>query len=218
MISPIAFAIAAVPTAMYLIMMGRFRLSRRPLVTTGWRDVAALGIAILGLVVIGPMQLFFPNYAAARFAGWVWGMLLALYLLSLLLVVLSCRPRLIVYGLDEEAFFRALQEAAQRVDEQASWQGQILTLPSIGLQLAAEPTGAYGVQQAVSVAGLVSVTPWLQLERELVQVCRSVPAAHRGWTGLVLILGGVALSAVTVGMITADPASALLELQEFFVR
>jgi hypothetical protein len=134
------------------------------------------------------------------------------------LVVLSCRPRLIVYGLDEEAFFSALQAAAQRVDEQASWQGQILTLPSIGLQLAAEPTGARGVQQAVSVSGLASVTPWLQLERELVQVCRSVPAAHRGLTGLALIMGGLALSAMTVAMIMADPAGALLELQEFFVR
>lgn len=217
-ISPIAFAIAVVPAAMYLIMLGRFRLSRRPLVTTGWRDVAAIGIAIMGLVAIGPMQLFFPTYAAARFSIWVWGMLLALYLLSLLLIVLSCRPRLIVYGLNEDNFFRALQQAAQRVDEQANWQGQILTLPGVGLQLAAEPTGARGVQQAASVTSLVNVAPWLQLERELVSECRSVAATDRGWTGLGLVGGGLVLMLLTVAMIAADPAGALVELQELFVK
>ena len=218
MITAVAFAIAAVPASIYLMMLGRFRLSRQPLVTTGWRDTAALGIAIMGLVAIGPMQLFFPTYAAARFAGWVWAMLLGLYLLSVLLVVLGCRPRLIVYGLDEEGFVRVLQAAAQRVDSAANWQGQILTMPGIGLQLVAESTGSNGVQTVVSLTGLTSVAPWMQLERELVQECRHAKAQHRGWPGLAMFLGGGILLLVAVSLILSDPAHALIELKEFVNR
>ncbi len=218
MISAVAFAIAAVPAAIYLMMLGRFRLSRQPLVTTGWRDAAALGIAIMGLVAIGPMQLFFPTYAAARFAGWVWGMLLGLYLLSVLLVVLGCRPRLIVYGIDEDEFVRAIHTAAQRVDVQANWQGQILTLPSVGLQLIAESTGSSGVQTVVSVTSLTSAAPWLQLERELVTECHQIRAAHRGWAGVSMVVGGGGLLLIAVCLILADPAHAFVELREFFNR
>lgn len=218
MISAVAFAIAAVPAAIYLMMLGRFRLSRSPLVTTGWRDAAALGIAIMGLVAIGPMQLFFPTYAAARFAGWVWGLLLGLYLLSVLLVVLGCRPRLIIYGIDEDGFFRALHAAAQRVDATANWQGQILMMPEVGMQLVAEPTGSRGVQTVVSLSGLTSVAPWMQLERELVRECHHLRAAHRGWAGLALLVAGGCLLFIAVSMIMSNPAHALVELKEFVNR
>ena len=218
MISAVAFAIAAVPAAIYLMLLGRFRLSRQPLVTTGWRDAAALGIAIMGLVAIGPMQLFFPTYAAARFAGWVWGMLLGLYLLSVLLVVLGCRPRLIVYGLDEEGFLKVMHTAAQRVDAAANWQGQILTMPAVGLQLVAEPTGSSGVQTVVSLTSLTSVAPWMQLERELVTECRHTQAAHRGWAGVAMLAGGAMLLIAAIAMVLSDPAHAIVELKEFFNR
>ncbi len=110
MISPLAFTIAAVPAAIYLMMLGRFRLSRRPMVTTvaRWRR---FWYRHHGIGLYRPDAIVLSTYAAARFAGWVWGMLLALYLLSVLLIVLGCRPRLIVYGLDEEGFMRALGAA-----------------------------------------------------------------------------------------------------------
>ena len=216
--SAVPFAIAAIPLAMYLVMLGAIRLRRRPLVTTGWRDTAALGIAIMGLVAIGPTQLFFPTYASARFSGWVWGMLLMLYLLGLLLVMLSCKPRLIVYGLEEEAFFQALQESAVRIDPHASWHGQILTLPSSGLQLVMEPTGARGVQQAISVSGPDSIPQWMHLERELVKQCASQPAARQAWAATWLIAAGSLLIVSSAQMIMSDPAQALIELRQFFTR
>lgn len=217
MFSPIPFAIAIVPVAMYLIMIGMFRMRRRPLVTTGWRDMAALGIAIVGLVAVGPMQLFFPTYAAARFSGWVWAMLLALYILSLLLVVLSCRPRLMVYGQGQETFFQSLLTAALRIDAHAQWHGQILSLPTVGLQLAYEPSGVRGVQQAVSVSNVESIDAWMQLERELVSVCAGIPA-ERGSAGWWLMIFGAGLIAISVSLIAQQPAQSMIELREFFVR
>ena len=218
LISPIPFAMAAIPLAMYLIMLGAIRLRRRPLVTTGWRDIAALGIAIIGLVAIGPLQLFFPTYASARFSGWVWVMLLMLYLLGLLLVMLSCRPRLIIYGLDEEPFHRLLKESATHIDPQASWQGQILTLPSAELQLVAEPTGARSVQQATSVSGPASIPQWMKLERELVRRCESERASQQRAGAAWLIISGLLLIVWPVQMIMSDPAQALFDLRQFFIR
>lgn len=221
-ISPVPFAIAAVPVAMYLILMGSIRLRRRPLVTSGWRDIATLGIAIIGLVAIGPVQLFFPTYAAARFSGWVWVILLVLYLLGLMLVVLSCRPRLIVYGLEHEAFTESLQAAALRVDTASHWQGQILTLPASGLQLVSQPTGTRAIHQAVSISGAGTIDSWVRLENELVQECArsatSPPSLHRRWASATLMFGGVLLIAVAILMIVADPAAAEVELREFFTR
>lgn len=218
MITAVSFAIAAIPMAMYLAMLGVLRLRRQPFVTTGWRDVATLGIAVIGLVAIGPIQLFFPSYAAAHFSGWVWGLLLALYLLSLLLLVLSCRPRLIVYGISEDTFYQVLLAAAQRVDSEANWHGQILTLPSARLQLATEPTGALGVQQASSVSSLATVGPWLELERELVKQCAQTTAEVRSWTGLALLLLGLLLGTVAIASVMVDPAQASVDLKEFFIK
>ena len=94
------FAIAAIPVAIYFILVGALRLRRHPLVTTGWRDTLTLGIAASGFVAIGPMQLFFPNQAASRWHAWVWLALFVLYLLGLMMLLLIAKPPLVVYGMD----------------------------------------------------------------------------------------------------------------------
>ncbi len=62
------------------------------------RDVAALGMAIAGFIVAGPMELFLPAAATNRFGAYVWLLLLAFYGLCLTLVVLLMRPRLVIYN------------------------------------------------------------------------------------------------------------------------
>ena len=76
---PLHFCIAVGPFAVYLLLLGVMNLRGRPLVTTGARDAAALGIGLVGFVIAGPMQLFFPEGAASRFGGWVWLMLIVFY-------------------------------------------------------------------------------------------------------------------------------------------
>ena len=63
------FCIAVVPLAVYLLMMGLLNLRRRPFVTTGARDAATLGIGVIGFVIAGPMELFFPEGAASQFGA-----------------------------------------------------------------------------------------------------------------------------------------------------
>ena len=68
--------VALGPLAMYLLVLGILNLSRRPFVTTGARDTAALGIGLSGLVLAGPMELFMPEQAAAKWPGTVWVLLI----------------------------------------------------------------------------------------------------------------------------------------------
>lgn len=215
--STIHIAIAFIPVAVYLVLVGGLRLRRRPLITTGWRDTLALGVASIGLVAVGPMQLFFPTQAAARWQGWVWVALVVLYLLGLMMVLLSCKPRLVAYGLSEEQFRAALSEAAKTVDPQAHWNGNVLNLPGSNIQLASEPTHTARVNQVVHFGLLNNFGDWLKLERALVATGRGLtcPRSTAGWP---LVLAGGLLLAITISPMLNDPAEAVAQLKEFINR
>lgn len=215
--SPIHFAIATIPVAVYFILIGALRLRRRPLVTTGWRDTLTLGIAASGLVAIGPMQLFFPVQAAGQLHGWVWIALFGLYILGLLLVLLSCKPRLIAYGLDDQQFKEALLIAAQQIDPNADWHGGVLTLPDSGIQLALDPSGAARVHQVVHVGLLHNLQDWLRLEQSFVKNGAKVvcPRSAAGWP---FVIAGAMLLAFAVTPMISNPSDALAQLREFLSR
>jgi len=210
-------AIATIPVAIYFIMVGGLRLRKRPLVTTGWRDTLTLGIAASGLIAIGPMQLFFPEQAAARWQAWVWLALFALYALGLLMLLLSSKPRLVAYGMDEHQFLETLLCAAREVDEQAKWQGEVLSLPMAAIQLALEPSGTFRVQQVVHVGMLRNLQDWVKLERAFVKAGSQVicPRSNAGWP---FVLSGLILLAIAVVPLVNDPQHALAQLKEFLAR
>ena len=52
---PLHVAIAIVPVAMYLLLVGWINLSSRPFVATGARDLAALAVAVSGFMIVGPI-------------------------------------------------------------------------------------------------------------------------------------------------------------------
>lgn len=192
-------------------------MRNKPLVTTGWRDIVALGLASLGLVMIGPVQLFFPAQAAAQYHHWVWLALLILYGLAILLLMLASKPRLIAYGLNASEFRNALEVAAKSIDPNAYWDGDVLSLPSTTMQLALEPTASTRVQQVVHFGLLQDLAAWIKLERAVVKQTaqlRCPPSA----AGLPLLIGGLLLLFIVVAPIVRDPATALEGLQRFVNR
>lgn len=215
--STIHFAIATIPIAVYFMMIGALRLRTKPMITTGWRDTLTLGIAASGFVAVGPMQLFFPVQAAARWQGWVWVALLALYLLGLAMILLSCKPRLIAYGLNESQFRRTLLAAAQSVDSQSGWQADVLNLPTSGIQLANEPSGTARVHQVVHVGTLDNLQDWLKIERSFVRLAREekCPPSAAGWP---FVIGGTLLLITALMPMLADPGEALAGLRKFLNR
>ncbi len=211
------FAIAAIPVAIYFLLVGVLRLRQHPLVTTGWRDTLTLGIAASGFVAIGPMQLFFPSQAASRWHAWVWLALFLLYLLGLMMLLLSSKPRLIAYGMDERQFHATLLEAARQIDSNATWNGEVIDLPQSGMQLAREASGATRVQQVVHVGMLNNIQDWLRLEKAFVALGSKTLCAPSmaGWP---FVLAGGLLLAAAIAPLLSDPENALAQLRRFLDR
>ncbi len=212
------WSLAGTPIAIYLFLIGSLDLRRRPLVTSGWRDTLTLGIACSGLAAIGPMQLFFPTSAASLWPGWVWLLLFGLYFLSLILVLLWSKPRLIVYGMSPAQFRDSLLDAARVVDAGAEWNGQVLTLPQAGIQLAAEASTTRRVHVVALVGVLQNVKDWLALERALVNAARQIEGSRSALSGGLFILAGLSLLLIAITPVLMHPELARVELQKFLLR
>ena len=84
--------------------------------TTAGRDIAILAVGISGLLIIGPMELFFPENAVSRFGPYVWVMLLAFYGLTVSLVAMLIRPGLVIYNAREDQIRSVLAEVLGQMD------------------------------------------------------------------------------------------------------
>src|SRR5438477_13127575 len=116
LMDPLHLCIALGPLATYLLVLGVINLSRRPLLTTGARDAAALALALVGLVVAGPMELFLVEEAAVLYGGWIWAIMLVAYFLFVALVTLLLRPRLVIYNTTLEQVRPIVADVASRLD------------------------------------------------------------------------------------------------------
>jgi hypothetical protein len=181
-IAPFSMLIAMLPLAAYLTLFGAIRLLGRPMVTTGGRDVFAVAVAISGLIAVGPAELFFPTAAATLFGTAIWPVLAFLYFLIVTLIILSSRPRLVVYGCGPKAMMQPLLRAAQTIDAEARCDeaaGQI-ELPHFGVHLRLE--GHRGTEAAEVFAYQNNLAPsfWSRLLGALrAELVKEEPASPR---------------------------------------
>ena len=168
-IDTLHLGIALGPLAVYLVAVGWINISRKPLITTGARDLAALGLALSGSVFVGPMALFLPEGAANRFGPFVWGFLIALYVLALTLVVLLARARIIVYNVTSEQLRPVLAEVTARLDPESRWAGNCVVLPTLGIQFQVERTSPLRIGQLIAVGAHQNHEGWKQLEDALAE-------------------------------------------------
>lgn len=164
---PLHTIIAIGPLGIYLLVIGMLQLSRRPFLTTGGRDHAALAVGISGLVVAGPLELFMPDAPARQFGGFIWVLLLALYGLGCALAILLSRPRIVIYNICGDDLRPALEAVVERLDPQASWAGECLVLPQLNIQLHVETSSTMRIGELIAVGYRQSFQGWRRLEREL---------------------------------------------------
>jgi hypothetical protein len=166
-IDPLRLAIALVPLAAYALVLGLINLRRRPLVVSGGSDLCALGVALSGVMFIGPVELFRPDAATIELGNYIWALLMALYLLLVLLVMLAARPRIIIYNIRPDELHPVLAGTASRLDPDARWAGNHLSLPRWGVQLHIDSIDLMRNVSLVSAGGRQSVEGWRRLTREL---------------------------------------------------
>lgn len=164
---PLRLAIALVPLAAYSLLLALVNARRRPFVTTGGSDLAALGAAASGLILVGPIELFRPEAASAEFGGYVWLFMLVFYWLWVWLAVLVTRPRLVVYNISAEELRPVVAEAARRVDPQARWAGDSLAMPTVGVALHLEAFEIMRNAALVSSGGKQNIAGWKKLSAEV---------------------------------------------------
>ena len=214
---PLHFCIALGPLAMYLLVLGAVNLSSRPLLTSGTRDAAALAIAVTGLIVVGPMELFMVERAASFWGGRVWVILLAAYALAALLVILMLRPRLIVYNATLEQLRPLLAEVVARLDPEARWAGESLVMPQLGVQLHVDSQPVLKTLQLVASGPNQNILGWRRLEAALASALRRVKTTPNPAGLCWILLGTLACGSIT-WYLAHDPAGVTQALNDMLRR
>ena len=195
---PLHFCIAVAPLAVYLLLLGVMNLRGRPFVTTGARDAAALGIGLVGFVIAGPMELFFPEGAASRFGGWVWIMLIVFYGLCVSLVVLLMRSRIVIYNVSLEQLRPILTSVAMKLDRRSRWTGDSLLMPEQRVHLHVETVEALKNVQLTAGGNQQSYEGWQALEKELADALKQLPVGpNLVGVPFLIVSGALALGAAT---------------------
>lgn len=210
---PLRLCIALSPLAAYVLLLGLINLSSRPLVTSGGRDLAALALGICGLMIVGPMELFFPEVAVVRFGGYVWLMLLGMYALLVMLLTLILRPRLVVYNMTVDQLRPTLASVVSELDLDARWAGECLVLPRLGVQLHIEPFLAMRNVQLVSSGPHQSIAGWRRLERTLVKTLKGTSSLPNPY-GFSLVFFGLLMVALITFAVVSDTEAVAQALGE----
>lgn len=205
---PLHLAIALAPLAIYLVVLGFLNLSGRPTVVSGARDAAALGVALCGFFISGPMELFMPQAAAQKFGGYVWILLLGLYFVTLSLIVMLLRPRIVVYNAAIEDIRPRLESVALELDKEARWAGDSLSLPNVGVELSIEEFVPLRNVQIVATGSEQNLTAWRHLEGMLAERLASAQSMLNPHGFSFLMLGGMMIVVVAVQMFSNQPAVA----------
>lgn len=212
---PLRLAIALVPLASYCLLIGLLNARRRPFLTTGGSDLAALGFAFTGLVLVGPVELFRPEAASAEFGSYVWLFLLVFYWLCVWLAVLLAKPRLVVYNISVEELRPVLAEAARAIDPQARWAGDSLSLPTLGVQLHLESFDLMRNVSIVASGSRQNLAGWRQLSAQLYQRLEPLRVAPNP-RALGIVLFALLLLLASMAHMLAHPQHVAQAMQEIF--
>ncbi len=181
------------PLAVYLLLLGMINLSRRPLLVTGGRDLAALGVGVSGLILVGPVELLLPEDAINAYQKYVWLLLVVMYSLCVSLAALLSRPRLTIYNMSAEQLRPVLAEAINGLDQDARWAGSSLVLPRVHVELHLEPNPVMRNVSLVASGDEQSYAGWRQLEAALADKLKPAESPSNPW--------GMALALVSLLMI-----------------
>jgi hypothetical protein len=212
---PLRLAIAFVPLAAYCLVLGILNARRRPFLTSGGADLAALGAALTGLVLIGPIELFRPEKASAEFGSYVWLFLVVFYWLCLWLTALVARPRLVVYNISGDELRPILAETARIIDAQARWAGDSLSLPNLGVQLHVESFEIMRHVSLIASGEKQDLAGWRQLAGELFQRLEPLRVAPNP-RALGIVLLAIALMSASIAHMLAHPQLVAQAVEEIF--
>lgn len=206
MIDPFRLCLALGPVAVYLLLVAMLNSFRRPFLVSGTRDAATLGLAVSGLVLVGPMELFVPVPALIAFGPYIWVLVISLYVLCLVLTLLVARPRLVIYNISPDELRPVLADLVHQLDAEARWAGDSLFLPSLGVQLQLEGPSPMRNVSLLATGSKQNPQGWRRLELALRGALGEMEVP-RNSRAISLFSAGLLLSLGLVLVISRDPQS-----------
>ena len=210
---PLHLCIALSPLSVYLLVLGVINLSRRPLVTNGARDAAALGVGISGFVVVGPMELFVPEATMLRLGAFVWVLLLTFYAMCLTLFVLLMRPRLVIYNIRPDQVRPMLADLVHELDRESRWAGECLIIPNLGVQLYVETSAGMRNVRLIATGSQQNYEGWQRLEKSLSTSLRQVQSVRNPY-GFSLVFFALLMIGTVTFWIVQDADTVAHSLRE----
>lgn len=214
---PLHFCIAITPLSVYLLMLAYLNLRGRPFVTTGARDAGALAIGVCGLMIAGPMELFFPQGAASQFGAWVWLLLIVFYGLCISLLVLLMRTRIVIYNMTFEQLRPILSSISLRLDPNSRWAGDSLLIPDLSVHLHVESVAWLKNIQLTAGGNQQSYEGWQLLEKELVKSVGKIKVAPNLIGVGMLVISGVLAAGTSIWMLN-DKLAVAQAFNEMLLR
>jgi hypothetical protein len=211
LLDPFRLCVALGPVVIYLFLLAAINLCRRPLLVSGTRDAATLGLAVSGLVLVGPVDLFLPVGASIAFGPFVWVFVIALYALSLVLLLLLLRPRLVVYNMSAQELRPILASLAAGLDDEPRWAGNALALPNLGVQLHLEWAHGMRTVSLIATGSRQSHAGWRRLETALAGELAALPVG-RNPHAVTLLAVAVILGLLLLAAVFRDPQSVAVSL------
>ena len=212
---PFRLCLALGPVAVYVLLLGAINLSRRPFLVSGGRDAAALGLALSGLVIVGPIELFLPPSIAVRMGLYGWVVMAGFYTTCLLAALLWLRPRLVIYNISFDELRPVLAELVPQLDPQARWAGDSLALPSLKIQLHVEDLKWMRNISLVAMGPGQEQAGWRHLERRLAAALSRLEVGPNP-RGITLASMGVFILGLLGWQIARNPETAVQALFKMF--
>ena len=206
--------VALPPLVVYFAWIGFLGMRNRSHVVNGTRDGILLGLALSGLGIAGPLELFLPEAAAFRFGSWVWALLGVLYLLIVALVVMLQRPRITIYNTTADVVRPIVASTSRHLDPQARWVVDCLILPKLGVRLHLEHHPTMRTVQLQATGNEQDLDGWKKLEGALRRGLADVKTTRspRSWQFFAIAI--FLLVVVTVAAVR-DHQSMALDFREF---
>lgn len=215
--NPFQIMLVALPLAAYFCALSWIHARSRPTVVSGGRDYFVLGLACIGVLSVGPLELFLPEPAAAHFRTKIRGMMLLLYLLTLTLVILYSRPRIVIYNITLEGCRNLLQTAIPQLDAEFKEQADCWHLPGCGVRLHLEPFDNLRVVSLIPTGGNQSINGWRALLAHLKQQAGQ-EASGRSWLATPLGAAGALLSILALAAPLTYPAETARALARYLLQ
>jgi hypothetical protein len=188
-----SLVIVLVPLGAYFFLLALLFSGKHPYVVSGGRDFILLAIAMLGFVIIGPFQLFFPIAAFNSVGGMVWIALLILYAFIIVYCVLQLQPRCVIYGIHANDAQSHLHSALAEKGIEVEWLGNTFKIDAWNIQGIVEQAGYWPTAQLICLSkNRDTILAWWQMQKIFAKHLTRIPRA-RSYAGLSMASVGLAL-------------------------